>query len=82
MIQTMFVGDLIFYTVFNVDQVEGLEHLRAGMPDDGELLTVDYQPAEDAIQATGGDIRYGGNEEFYRPSGEGSRRRSDGPAGR
>ena len=40
---------LRLYTVFNVDQVEGLDHLRAGQPDTGEPLVIDYQPAEDAI---------------------------------
>ena len=41
------------YTVFYVDQVEGtLDHLRAGQADTGEPL-IDYQPAEDAIEATG-----------------------------
>ena len=33
---------------------QNLDHLRAGQPDTGEPLTVDYQPAEDAIAATGG----------------------------
>ena len=46
---------LRLYTVFNVDQVEGLDHLRAGQPDTDEPLTVDYQPAEDAIEATGAE---------------------------
>ena len=39
------------YTVFNIDQVEGLDHLRAGQPDTGESLVVDYQPAEEAVEA-------------------------------
>ena len=63
---------LRMYTVFCVDQVEGknLDHLRAGQPDTGEPLTVDYQPAEDAIAATGASIRYGGGKAFYSPSGD------------
>ena len=61
---------LRMYTVFNVDQVEGLDHLRAGQPDTGEPLTVDYQPAEDAIEATGANIRFGGGKAFYSPSGD------------
>jgi antirestriction protein ArdC len=61
---------LRLYTVFCVDQVEGLEHLRAGQPDTGETLTVDYQPADDAILATGADIRYGGGRAFYSPFGD------------
>ena len=61
---------LRLYTVFNVDQVEGLNHLRAGQPDTGEPLAVDYQPAEDAITATGANIRFGGSKAFYSPSGD------------
>ena len=63
---------LRMYTVFCIDQVEGknLDHLRAGQPDTGEPLTVDYQPAEDAIAATGASIRYGGGKAFYSPSGD------------
>ena len=59
---------LRMYTVFCVDQVEGkhLDHLRAGQAENGEPLTVDYQPAEDAIGATGASIRYGGGKAFYR----------------
>jgi antirestriction protein ArdC len=60
------------YTVFNVDQVEGghLDHLRAGKPDtnDNADAVIDYEPAEQAISATGADIRYGGGKAFYGPS--------------
>jgi antirestriction protein ArdC len=60
------------YTVFNVDQVEGgqLDHLRAGMADtDGDAaLVIDYQPAEEAIAATGISIRYGGGQAYYNPA--------------
>ena len=61
---------LRLYTVFNVDQVEGLDHLRAGQPDTGEPLAIDYQPAEDAIEATGANISIGGDKAFYSPSGD------------
>ena len=51
------------YTVFNVDQVEGLDHLRAGHADTGESV-VDYRPAEEAVDASllgmGLGLRYGG----------------------
>ncbi|MDB5350144.1 MAG: traC 1 [Planctomycetota bacterium] len=60
------------YTVFNVEQVEGgqLDHLRSGMADtDGDDATViDYEPAEEAIAATGISIRYGGGQAFYNPA--------------
>jgi antirestriction protein ArdC len=58
---------LRLYTVFNVDQVEGLDHLRAGQGDTGEPLAIDYQPADHAIEATGATIRYGGGKAFYSP---------------
>jgi antirestriction protein ArdC len=60
---------LRLYTVFNVDQVEGLDHLRAGQPDTSESI-IDYQPAEEAIAATGANIRFGGGKAFYSPSGD------------
>jgi antirestriction protein ArdC len=61
------------YTVFCIDQVEGshLDHLRAGHDTahpDGPVI--DYQPAEEAIAATGVDIRFGGSKAFYSPSGD------------
>jgi antirestriction protein ArdC len=60
---------LRLYTVFNVDQVEGLDHLRAEQPDTSESI-VDYQPAEEAIAATGANIRFGGGKAFYSLSGD------------
>ncbi len=39
------------YTVFNVDQVEGLDHLRAGQPDTAKDTVIDYEPAEQAVEA-------------------------------
>jgi antirestriction protein ArdC len=59
---------LRLYTVFCIDQVEGLDHLRADQPDTGEPLAIDYQPADHAIEATGANIRYGGGKAFYSPA--------------
>jgi antirestriction protein ArdC len=59
---------LRLYTVFNVDQVEGLDHLRAGQGETGETVAIDYQPADHAIEATGATIRFGGGRAFYSPS--------------
>ena len=56
---------LRLYTVFNVDQVEGLDHLRAGQADTSEPVVIDYHPADQAIVATGATIRFGGNKAFY-----------------
>src|SRR5262249_3986523 len=54
------------YTVFSADQVEGpqLDQYRAGATPESDF--VDYGPAERAIQATGADIRHGGDRAFYR----------------
>jgi antirestriction protein ArdC len=68
-------GVLKTYCVFNADQVEG-EHLDRYRV--GELTPesqfVDYEPAEDAIMATGANICFGGDRAFYArptPSGDG-----------
>ena len=59
---------LRLYTVFNVDQVEGksLDHLRAGQPDTAESIVIDYQPAEEAMEAArlgmGISLHYGGGQ--------------------
>ncbi|KAJ3053723.1 hypothetical protein HK102_011650 [Quaeritorhiza haematococci] len=60
------------FTVFNVDQVEGvhLDHLRAGHGDSDTTgsVVIDYEPAEEAIEATGITVRHGGAAAFYSPS--------------
>jgi antirestriction protein ArdC len=60
------------YTVFNADQVEGLDHLRAGQPDTAQDTVIDYEPAEQAVEAgllgMGLSLRYGGCKAFYCPS--------------
>ena len=57
------------YWVYNIDQVEGkcLDHLRS-TNDDTSGSIVDYQPAEDAIKATGAVIRHGGGRAYYSPT--------------
>jgi antirestriction protein ArdC len=54
------------FTVFNAEQVTGpgIENYLAKPRSSNGF--VDYQPAEDAIAATGADIRYGGSKAFYR----------------
>jgi len=63
---------LRLYTVFNVDQTIGLDHLKAGQPDTTEPIVIDHQPAEEAMEAAflgmGITIRYGGGTAFYSPS--------------
>lgn len=63
---------LRYYTVFNLDQVEGeaVDHLRASTTTDASPLSVDYSKAQQAVAATGADIRFGGNRACYmRPIG-------------
>jgi antirestriction protein ArdC len=61
------------YTVFCVDQVEGesVDRFRVGhnTASDGELDDR-FQRADEAIEATGADIRYGGNQAFYQPEAD------------
>lgn len=58
------------YTVFNVDQVDAdhLDHLRVGH---GQLEASEieerFEQADRAIDATGADIRHGGNQAYYNP---------------
>jgi antirestriction protein ArdC len=63
---------LRLYSVFNVDQTIGLDHLRAGQPDTTDPIVIDHQPAEEAMEAArfgmGITIRYGGGKAFYNPA--------------
>jgi antirestriction protein ArdC len=59
---------LRLYTVFNADQCEGVDHLRADKADTADSVPIDYEPADNAIEATGATIRYGGNRAFYSPA--------------
>jgi len=63
------------YTVFNVDQVEGdhLDHLRVGHVDaklDAEEVQERFDRADEAIEATGADVRHGGNRAYYSLDGD------------
>ena len=60
------------YTVFNLDQVDGeaVDHLRCANNSDESPLVADYEAAQRAVEATGADIRFGGNQAMYlRPIG-------------
>lgn len=55
------------FVLFNAEQVMGPgieDYLAKPRPDGG---FVDFQPAEDAIAATGANIRHGGDKACYRP---------------
>lgn len=53
------------YTVFNLDQIDGLDHLR--QPADSHTWQT-HQRADAAIAQTGADIRHGGNRACYAPT--------------
>lgn len=57
------------FTIFNIDQCEGLPDALAGVRE--PLPSRDIIPHADAlIQATGADFRIGGNRAFYCPSAD------------
>ena len=61
------------YTVFNIDQVEGdhLDHLRLGHGQlESEEVQQRFEQADAAIDATGADIRHGGNRAYYDMDGD------------
>lgn len=61
------------YTVFCIDQVRGehLDRLRVGnIANEMTDPIVTYEVADKAIEATGADIRYGGNQAFYSRKGD------------
>ena len=54
------------YTVFNLDQVDGLDHLRVGNnPLPSKEVHGRFEKADTVIETTGADIRYGGDSAFY-----------------
>jgi antirestriction protein ArdC len=58
------------YTVFNVDQVSGssVDRFRVGQQENTSTdVEQRFQLADDAIEATGADIRFGGDQAFYQP---------------
>ena len=63
---------LRYFTVFNIDQVEGsaVDHLRASFDGSNSSVDPNFEAAEKAIAATNADIRFGGNRACYtRPIG-------------
>lgn len=58
------------FTVFNAEQTTGLDQFRVGFAKPQNNPVERYEAADDVIDATGADIRYGGNEAFYNPPGD------------
>jgi antirestriction protein ArdC len=58
------------FTVFNIDQVDGdsIDHLRASQVASISQFDADFGPAKEAIDATGAELRHGGDRAFYLPS--------------
>lgn len=55
------------FTVFNAEQTTGLDQFRVGFAKPQNSPVERYENADAVIDATGADIRYGGNEAFYNP---------------
>ena len=55
------------FTVFNAEQTTGLEQFQVGFAKPQNNSAERYEIADAVIDATGADIRYGGNEAFYNP---------------
>ena len=59
------------FTVFNVDQVDGADYLKASIDQSPVSFQPDYASAREAIAATQAEIKFGGDRAFYvRPVGE------------
>ncbi len=58
---------LRYYTVFNIEQVDGgsVDHLRASADSEPSSLEPDFEPARTAIEATKAEIHFGGDKAFY-----------------
>jgi antirestriction protein ArdC len=54
------------FVVFNAEQSSGLNQFRVGFAQPKDDTGERYEHADAVIEATGADIRYGGNEAFYR----------------
>ena len=61
-------GFLRSYTVFNAEQTDLTSYHVGDVPAKADF--VDFDPAERAVQATGADIRHGGDRAFYRRPNE------------
>jgi len=58
------------FHVWNSEQTTGLEQFRVGFSKPQNNSHERYEAADAVIDATGADIRYGGNEAFYNPPGD------------
>lgn len=56
------------YHVFNIEQTDGLDHLRIGHDDSTTDMYISHDEADALIDATEAEIRYGGNRAYYSPT--------------
>ncbi len=56
------------FVVFNAEQTSGLQQYRVGFAQPKDDTGERYERADAVIEATGANIRYGGNDAFYRSS--------------
>ncbi|QDV56244.1 ArdC family protein [Rosistilla oblonga] len=58
------------FAVFNASQTSGMEQFQIGYSQSESINERHYGDADEVIEAVGADIRYGGNQAFYSPSGD------------
>ena len=58
------------YTVFNIEQIDGLPDQYAPLPEPTRQTLPRLEPAESFFAATGATIRHGGTEAYYAPSAD------------
>lgn len=58
------------FCVWNAEQTTALEQFRVGFTKPQNNSVERYENADAVIDATGADIRYGGNEAFYNPQND------------
>lgn len=58
------------FTVFNAEQTTGLDQFRVGFAKPQNNSVERYEAADEVIDATGADIRHGGNDAYYNPPGD------------
>jgi len=64
---------LRYFSLFNADQVEGCDYLKATEPQGQQQIEPDYEPAEQLLQKCGATFRIHGDKAYYRlPTPEGS----------
>jgi len=59
------------YRVFNCDQIDGLdEKYHPALPDEDAPTTKAIPELQSWFEAIGGDVRFGGDRAFYKPSND------------